>query len=350
MKPAPWFEVRAGARARQHLATRGLQSSDVGCIPAAAGGPKGLALLPLDRRLVRDWLAPAQPLELIGASIGAWRMSALAQPDPLAAIDRLQRAYVHDQNYGERPSPTEVAAICRKLARSVLASGLRIREGITLSVITARAGDRLRSRGRVPFAAAALANAVGRRHLASHLRRVIFEAGEASPLGVPFDAFGCERIALTAANAEDALLASGSIPIVCDPVCGIADAPAGDYWDGGLIDYHLLLPYPRLERLVLYPHFVPWVTPGWLDKHLPWRVRAQRHEWLSNVILIAPSPALLARLPGGKLPDRNDFYRFGTDHAARIATWERAIAEAERFADAALAWLQAPDPSIVQPL
>ena len=70
-----WIDVRAGERARQHLADRGLSPSDIGCIPAAAGGPKGLALLPLDRLLAREWLAQATTLELIGASIGAWRMS-----------------------------------------------------------------------------------------------------------------------------------------------------------------------------------------------------------------------------------------------------------------------------------
>ena len=117
------------------------------------------------------------------------------------------------------------------------------------------------------------------------------------------------------------MLASGSIPLICDPVRRIAGAPAGDYWDGGLI-----------------------------DKSLPWRARPRRHAWLSNVILIAPSRALLARLPNGKLPDRSDFYRYGPDHAARITAWERAISESQRFAEAAMAWLQSPDPSIVRPL
>jgi len=45
---------------------------------------------------------------------------------------------------------------------------------------------------------------------------------------------------------------------------------------------------------------------------------------------------LLDRLPNRKLPDREDFYRYGQDHAARIRDWERAIAECERFADAAM--------------
>ena len=346
-----WIEVRAGERARRHIAQQGLVPTDIACIPAAAGGPKGLVLLPLDRLLFAEWLPSAGRLEFVGASIGAWRMAALAQADPLAAVDRLQHAYVHEQNYRESPTPKQVAAVCRGLARSVLANeGLHIRAGAALSILTARAQGELQSRGRAAFARVALANAAGRRHLASHLRRVVFAAGEASQFSTPFDAFGLERIALSTANAEDALLASGSIPLVCDPVSDIAGAPPGDYWDGGLIDYHLLLPYAEFERLVLYPHFVPWVTPGWLDKYLPWRARPRGHDWLSNVLLIAPSRAMLDRLPNRKLPDRNDFYRYGTDHAARIQVWERAIAEAQRFADAAMAWLQSPDPSIVRAL
>jgi hypothetical protein len=349
--PTDWIEVRAGERARQHIARQGLAPADIACIPAAAGGPKGLVLMPLDRLLLGEWLPSAPHVEFVGASIGAWRMAALAQVDPLAALDRLQHAYVHEQNYRESPTPKQVAAVCRGLARSVLTNGgLSTRAGAALSILTARAQGGLQSRGRGAFARAALANAAGRRYLASHLRRVVFTSGDTSHFSSPFDAFGLERIALSAANAEDALLASGSIPLVCEPVSDIVGAPPGDYWDGGLIDYHLLLPYPELERLVLYPHFVPWVTPGWLDKYLPWRARPRAHDWLSNVLLIAPSRAMLGRLPNGKLPDRSDFYRYGTNHAARIQVWEQAIAEAQRFADAAMVWLQSPDPSIVQPL
>ena len=92
------------------------------------------------------------------------------------------------------------------------------------------------------------------------------------------------------------------------------------------------------------------VTPGWLDKHLPWRARPRSHAWLDRMLLIAPSRAQLERLPNRKLPDRNDFYRYGLDHAGRERAWRHAIAECERFADAALAWLETPDPSLVRPL
>jgi len=346
------LDIRLGDEARRRIEGDGLAPGSVRCMPAAAGGPKGLALLPFDRLFAREWLPRVQSMELVGASIGAWRMAALAQGDPLAALDRLQHAYVREQNYDERPSPSRVAAVCRGLARSVFGvADLVLRPGVALSVITSRAcGALANERSRIAFGRAALVNAASRRWLANHMERVVFHAGAPSALPPAFDAFGLTQVALTRDNLEDALLASGSIPLVCEPVRDVGAAPPGDYWDGGLIDYHLLLPYDRYDGLVLYPHFVPYVTPGWLDKFLPWRKRPRRHHWLANVVLIAPSRAMLDRLPGRRLPDRSDFYRYGRDHAGRIAAWERAIAESERFAEAAVRWLEQPDLSVARPL
>lgn len=346
------LDIRAGKIAAAHVRRDGLAPGDISAIPAAAGGPKGLALLPLDRRLATEWLPKMERIELLGASIGAWRMAALAQPDAIAALDRLQHAYVHQQNYRERPTASEVATVCRGLAQSVFGSSpVKIRDGVALTVFTTRARGVLASRRSKPaFGRVALSNAISRRRLAPHMERVVFRTGIASRLAQSFDEFGLVHAALDDSNFVDALLASGSIPLVCDPVRNVAGAPAGDYWDGGLIDYHLLLPYAQMKGIVLYPHFVPHVTPGWLDKFLPWRARPRGHLWLSNVLLIAPSAAMLAKLPRGKLPDRSDFYRYGTDHASRIQHWERAINESQRFADAAMGWLERPDPTLIRPL
>jgi hypothetical protein len=351
--------LRAGPGALAHLRENGLAPADVAAIPAAAGGPKGLALIPLDRLLHREWLAPGRaPIELLGASIGAWRMAALAQPDAPAALERLQHAYVHDQNYSARPTPAEVATACRRIAAAVLGgTPLAPRPGVSLAVITARARGPLAAQSsKLAFARATLANAIGRDRLAAHLERVLFTAGPPGFLQQAHDPFGLVQVLLDARNAEDALLASGTIPLLCEPVRDIAGAPRGNYWDGALVDYHLLLPWPRLtragsrRRIVLYPHFNDFVTPGWLDKHLPWRRAPRAHPWLDDLLLVTPSPAFLARLPDRKLPDRQDFYRYGQDHGARIRAWERAIGECDRFADAVLGWLERPDPSLVQPI
>ncbi len=348
------FAVHAGARAATHLRANGLAPTDIGCVPAAAGGPKGLALIALDRRLfdpARGWLRDAA-LELVGASIGAWRMAAAAMPDPLAALDRLAEAYV-DQTYPHRPSPREVAEQCRRLARAVLGDAQTIdaRPGRALGILTARARGTLERGGtRAAFARAALANTLSRSQLAVHLQRVVFTAGGSRFPSAAFDRFGLDCVALDARNSEDALLASGSIPLLCEPVRNPQGAPRGEYWDGGLIDYHLLLPYSQLPKFVLYPHFAPHITAGWLDKFLPWRKHARAHPWLDNVLVISPSPAMLERLPNRKLPDRNDFDRYGLDHGGRQRDWRRAMAESERFADDVMRWLERPDPSLVRPL
>ncbi len=117
------FVLRGGPAAIAHVTKHGLSPRDIACLPAAAGGPKGLALLPLDRLLHSEWLVHAGPLELIGASIGAWRMAALAQPEPLTALVRLQHAYVHDQRYQAKPTPDEVSRACRCIAASVHGGG-----------------------------------------------------------------------------------------------------------------------------------------------------------------------------------------------------------------------------------
>ncbi len=349
------FVVHAGRRAAARIAADGLRPADIVCVPAAAGGPKGLALISLDKLLfdpAQGWLRDAHRLDLIGSSIGAWRMAAAASADPIGALDRLADGYVA-QTYPRRPTKRRVADECRKLARAVLgdAQACEARSGVALTVVTARAlGALERSASRTAFARAALANTLSRSRLARHLQRVLFTAGPTRFPESAFDRFGTTRVTLDGRNSEDALLASGSIPLICEPVRDPAGAPRGQYWDGGLIDYHLLLPYAQLPGLVLYPHFVPYVTAGWLDKFLPWRQRRPQHRWLENVLLVAPSRQLLERLPNRKLPDRHDFHRYGLDHAARQRDWRRAIGECARFADEVMDWLSRPDPSLLHPL
>lgn len=350
--------LRAGPGARRHVESDGLAPADVACLPAAAGGPKGLALIPLDKLLHREWLQRSPAIEFIGASIGAWRMAALAQPDPIPALERLQDAYVRQQNYPKRPTTADVAEGCGRIVDGVLGDRpLQVRPGVSLTVVTARARGPLdATESKVAFGRAVLSNALGRDRLARYLQRVLFQAGEPSFLADTHDAFDLVPVRLDPSNERAALLASGSIPLVCTPVGDIPSAPPGLYWDGALVDYHLLFPYSNLtrrsgrSRIVLYPHFNDFVTPGWLDKHLPWRKAPRAHPWLDDVLLVTPSPAFLATLPNGKLPDRQDFYRYGPDHGARIAAWERAIGECERFAEAVLRWLERPDPSLLQPI
>ena len=64
--------IYAGPSALRHLRAQGLRPQDVHTISAAAGGPKGLILGPIDRFIFGDWLPPSQQVvHLMGASIGA---------------------------------------------------------------------------------------------------------------------------------------------------------------------------------------------------------------------------------------------------------------------------------------
>lgn len=398
------LRILAGPRAIRHIAAHGLQAADVSAVAGAAGGPKGLALIPLDRYVFGDWLpSRPRPRALFGASIGAWRMAAAAQRDPVAALDRLEQAYLELQRYPQAPSAALVSRVCRHVVRATLGGPAQAfleaaHPDAHLHVVTARA----RTHGehapaaraptahtsaahtstapthaartpRAHFARAAVANAVSRDRLGRHLQRVVFarscdtqseppdEPGAApgthavphlSP-AVPDDRFATRAVTLHAGNLEDALLASGSIPLVADPVRGIVDAPAGDYWDGGLIDYHLYWRYARLDGLVLYPHFVPWLTAGWLDKFLPWRrhgIGGAGRGWIDNLVLLAPGPDLLQRLPNRALPDRRDFHRHGLDHDGRLRAWRHAIGECARMAEAFARFVEHPDPGRIEAL
>lgn len=108
----------------------------------------------------------------------------------------------------------------------------------------------------------------------------------------------------------------------------IALAPDGHYWDGGIVDYHFDFGNHRGNSLVLYPHFRADITPGWFDKFLPWR-RANA-ALLEQVVVLCPSPAYVARLPGGKIPDRGDFRKLS--YRARVTYWRQCMATSEALA------------------
>jgi len=346
------ISIRLGQRARQRIEREGLQAADIAIIPAAAGGPKGLILNGIDQWMFGEWLkqAPRQR-RLVGASIGAWRMAAASLHDPVAGLRRLAHHYSH-QTYPEKVDAAYVSRTCRALLDEVLdgrGEEPMSNPGYLLTVITARGVGALsdtrgsRWREMAGFLLAAAGNALSRSRLAGSMERVVFHdtRDDSAWLREGFDAFATQFVGLGADNVRDALLASGSIPLVLEAVTGIARAPQGTYWDGGLIDYHLHLPYQRDSGLVLYPHFTDHIVPGWLDKSMPWR-RA-RDAAVENVVLVSPSPAFLARLPNGKLPDRNDFKHYGQDHAARIRDWTFAIGESERMAEALAKWAEKPD-------
>ena len=92
------------------MAQQGLQPGHVGTIPAAAGGPKGLVLGALDRYIFGEWLPRSdQTVNLVGASIGAWRMSTACLNGCVDAFERLERDYIA-QHYELAPGQSRPSA------------------------------------------------------------------------------------------------------------------------------------------------------------------------------------------------------------------------------------------------
>lgn len=353
------LRIYAGPKALEHIRREGLEPAHVGVVAGAAGGPKGLILGPLDRFLFGQWLpASSQPVDLVGASIGAWRMATACLADPVAAFRRLEQDYIA-QDYAvppgrKRPIPRHVS---ERFGQSLQAFyGGRVAEVLghpryRVHIVTSRGRHVLAREGRwrtpAGYLGAYLTNAVRRQAMGVWLERVVFSQ-PAAPLPFATHDYRTRQVPLTEANFMPALQASCSIPFVLEAVHDIAGAPRGAYWDGGITDYHLHLPYRPERGLVLYPHFQRHVVPGWLDKALKWRHKAT--AFLDHTVVLAPDPAWVSRLPNGKLPDRTDFPRYGSDLAARMRDWRAAVAASERLADEWAQWLQRPDPSVVQPL
>jgi Patatin-like phospholipase len=349
------LQIFAGPRALARIRERGLSPSDIRAIPAAAGGPKGLTLLPLDRFLFGEWLPQStQPVDLIGASIGAWRMASAMLNDPVAAIASLEHAYIR-QDFDVPPgrkSPTR-EHVSARFAEGIQAMfGQRVDEVLShsryrLHVLTSRGRHILgRDHGiRTPlgYAGAFLSNVASRKAMGAWLERAVFSS-HISPLPFAANDYRTRRYALSDVNFASVVQASCSIPFVLNAVHDIPGAPRGAYWDGGITDYHLHLDYRSAAQtpngsdagLVLYPHFQRAVVPGWLDKSLKWRHRST--HFLDDVIVLAPRPDWVATLPNHKLPDRTDFVRYGRDLPARVAAWQTAVAESERLGDEFADW------------
>ncbi len=326
----------AGPSALAHVRERGLNAADIRVVVGASGGPKWLVLSQLDCALIDTGLLRAQRVtHLLGSSIGAWRMICHAQPDPRAAIERFEKAYV-GQTYSARPDRAEITAKSREILAGVLgatgAADILSAPWHRVSIMTVRARGPAASERRAvlgsALGAAALANAVSRRSLGIFFERALFYDERDRPPFADIDDLPIQRVALSPENLGEAVLASGSIPMVLDGIRDIPGARPGVYRDGGVTDYHFDTRFWSGDGLVLYPHFYPYLVPGWFDKRLARRAAPASTD---NVLVICPSPQFVATLPNGKIPDRNDFVAM--NEGDRIAAWNGVIDRCRVLAD-----------------
>jgi hypothetical protein len=322
----------AGKNAYAKIKDSGLKPDDVKVVAGAAGGPKWLVLAGLDRALFGQWFEDrTNPLFLVGASIGSWRFAAVSQKEPTAAIDRLQDAYIN-QTYETKPSPADVSWESNKILNQMLngdgASDVLSHPYFRLNIISVRSKGLTGNDKKISLLPglmlAAIGNTISRRFLKLFFERALFHDSRDLPPFYNMNQFPIHRVGLTAKNLKPALMASGAIPLVMSGVKDIDGAPVGVYRDGGVIDYHLDIPFLNDNSgIVLYPHFTDRIIPGWLDKQIPWRRPNMAH--MDNVLLITPSRKFLNRLPHKKIPDRNDFYKFKGQDKDRISYWYQAV-------------------------
>ena len=328
---------RAGPGAFDSIRRHGFALDRIGTIAGASGGAKWLVLSQLDRVILKAVVPHLQgPVHLIGTSIGAWRFACYAQPDPVAAIERFEDAYIH-QFYSDAPDIHEITAKSREILGAVLGDGgvenILSHPLFRTHVMTVRARNIAASEQRHVLAAAlilaASMNAISRQTLGWFFERALFFDARDLPPFFDVEGFPLQRVMMRKDNLEDAIVATGSIPLVLSGVTNISGAMPGVYRDGVVIDYHLDIPHSDPDLLTIYPHFFDRIVPGWFDKRLTWRRPNPAN--LDRTIMISPSAEFVAKLPNGKIPDRTDFNTFSPQDRMRL--WCSVVAECERLGD-----------------
>lgn len=89
----------------------------------------------------------------------------------------------------------------------------------------------------------AIGNTIRRRFLKLFFERTLFHDSRTIPPFYNMNEFPIHRVGLSGKNLKPALMASGAIPLVMSGVTNIPGAPSGVYRDGGVIDYHLDIPF-----------------------------------------------------------------------------------------------------------
>jgi hypothetical protein len=329
--------LRAGSLAKQLIEKEGLQSQQVDMIPGAAGGPKGIGLMGLDQAIFGDFLQRAKQRRfLIGSSVGAWRFAGILAQGEQLGPQRLAELYIH-LPFHKKMNIAEIEKISRDMLYSILdqqSKKLVEHPDYHLTIISAKAEHLFQSDQKLALYGSLLGiigtNAVSRQHLSKFMQRVICQPAQFPQFKIRDDAFKTHYLNFDQDNVADWLMASGSIPAVTPAVKNIANAPQGAYRDGGLIDYHIDLPFES-KGIVLYPHFSDRIIPGWFDKMFKSRTANSQNQ--TRTLLISPSQAYLQSLPLGRLPDRKDFVMKGLDDQKRIAWWKQSVAESQRLGD-----------------
>ena len=330
------LNIHAGHLAKQLIQKEGLKADQVDIIPGAAGGPKGLGLQGLDQAIFGNFLAQSPKRRtLIGSSIGSWRFASILAWGAKEGTERLAKLYTN-LYFDKKMTRHEVGDICQNMLNDLIQGRekqLIDHPDYHLTVLAIKANHIFQSDKTLPLLASVMgivgSNAIARKYNRLFMQRVISQPDN-NPQFQVNDEFTTLYQSLNEQNVKPWLMASASIPVVMPAIHNIPDAPQGSYRDGGLIDYHIDLPY-NSQGIVLYPHFTDHIIPGWFDKML--KTRRANSENQARTLLLSPSQEYLQSLPLGRLPDRKDFTLKGLDQKQRIKLWNQCITESHRMGD-----------------
>ncbi len=331
------ISILAGSKAIKIIKDEGLDLDRVKVLAGASGSAKFLVLTGIDRVLMDMFKNRTDPLYLIGTSIGAFRMAAFCQKDPISAIDILEKEYIA-QSYTLKPTKQDITLETHRILDAYIDDN-KIHDILNhpfmrISFLSNKCKGLLKSEQQwlqwFGVATAFTVNLFSRNRLKHFFERALFSSPGPKPPFSIMNQFPINHYNLTPSNFRQALISSGSIPIVMEGVSDIEGAE-GCFRDGGILDYHLDIPFlPKDDGLVLFPHFYETITPGWFDKHLN---RKPAKKNMENVILIAPSKQFVESLPLKKIPDRKDFHFFKGKDKERQDYWKTVVKKSQRLGD-----------------
>lgn len=327
----------AGKTARARIEDRGLTPDLVRMVVGASGGPKWLILRGLDQFVFGEWLTGAtRPIDMVGSSIGAWRMTLASHPEPGRMFRTFEDAYFrYRKEDGASPEAVTKASyrILNRIMGPDVCDEIVTNSQRNLNIVAVRCLGAAASQSRffegAGILGAAAANAISRPLLKNFFQRAVFHSGPDVACSAAWADFDRIDVPLAAGALHDALMASGSIPFVVDAVRDIMGAPKGVYRDGGVIDYHFEVPWRYDDGIVLYPHFYGHLVPGWFDKSR--QSRWVKGDVLAQQLILAPSDEFVATLPYARIPDRKNFIEM--EDSERLPYWRQVVDMSYRLAE-----------------
>ena len=331
------ISVLGGSKAIEIIRDEGLNLSRGKVVAGASGAAKFLVLTGIDRVLLSQFKQRTDPLYLIGTSIGAFRMAAYCQRDPVDALGKLEKEYIA-QYYDSRPNRKEITDESWKILHAYIDDDeieyIINHPFMRICFLSNKCKGPLKSETLwvqgLGVALASVVNRLSRNRLGYFFERALFCASKEKPPFASMNQFPLGIYGLTQSNFKTALLSSGSIPMAMEGISNI-DGVSGIFRDGGILDYHLDIPFlPNENNLVLYPHFYEHITPGWFDKSLN---RKPDKKNMKSVVLVAPSNRFVDSLPFGKIPDRKDFKTFFGKDKERVEYWKKVVEKNKKLGD-----------------